>query len=244
MLGLGNVANTLSGGHALNPRQSVVSESAKSTSPTAVPDDEAAVAVIRNPLGAQEVRQDGRDENAQHPLRQTIEETAEAIREKLDEFKELVEGITIGGFSARNLSQNLEAEAEQIRGGETSIGRVYSGVSELLSRFRDEVNEIRSFDGFLLGVHEKIEQFRHPAQFELNQVRDVAEHMADVNADMELGIFTLARVREKALKAMRCQEAPEPQRVLKLLEDDVNKPNAAEPATPEETPSHVQNVLL
>ena len=72
MLELGNVVNTLSGGHALNPRQSVTSESAKSASPTAVADDEAAVAVIRDPLGAQEAQQDGRDENTQHPLSQTI----------------------------------------------------------------------------------------------------------------------------------------------------------------------------
>jgi len=54
MLELGNVANTLSGGQALNPRQSVTSESAKSAGSTPVADDEAAVAMIRDPLGAQE----------------------------------------------------------------------------------------------------------------------------------------------------------------------------------------------
>ena len=175
---------------------------------------------------------------------EVLEKTAAAIRERLDKFKELIESIATGHFSARSLSENLEAQAEQIKGDDTSTSSVYSEVSELLSRFRDEVKEIRSSDGFLIGVHEKIEQFSNQAEFKLKQVSDVANHMVDVNAALELGVFTLARIRENALKALRCQESPEPQRVLKLLEDDVNKPNAAEQATPDETPPHGQNVLL
>jgi len=244
MLELGNVANTLSGGQALNPRQSVTSESAKSAGSTPVADDEAAVAMIRDPLGAQEAQQDGPNADAQPSPGQSIRETAAAIRKRLEEFQELVEAITTGRFSAQNLSDNLEAQAEQIRGDDTSTSSAYSGVSELLSRFREEVKEIRSSDEFLIGVHEKIEQFSNQAEFKLKQVSDVADHMVDVNTDLELGVFTLTRVREDALKALRCQESPEPQRALALLKDNANESNAAAQATPDETPPRGQNILL
>ncbi len=244
MLELGNVANTLSGGQALNPRQSVTSESAKLTSRTAVPADEAAVAVIRNSLTAQDTQQDGSNADAQ-PLRsQSIQEIAAVIHEKVEEFKELLDGITTGRFSAHSLSDNLETQAAQIRHNKTSASRVYSDVSKLLDRFREEVYQIRSFKGFLIGVHEKIEQFSNQAEFKLKQVSDVADHMVDVNENLELGIFTLTRVRENALKALRCQESPEPQRVLALLKDNAKESNAAGQATPDETAPRGQDLLL
>ncbi len=244
MLELGNVANTLSGGQALNPRQSVTSESAKLTSPTAVPADEAAVAVIRDPLSAQEVQRDGSNADDQPSPDQSIKEITAAIHTKVEEFKELLEAITTGRFSAQSLSENLETQAAQIRHNKTSVSRVYSDVSELLDRFREEVDQIRSFKGFLIGVHEKIEHFSNQAEFKLNQVSDVGEHIIDVNEDLELGIFTLTRVREDALKALRCQESPEPQRVLALLKDNAHKPNAGGQATPLETLPRGQTVLL
>jgi hypothetical protein len=243
MLELGNVAITLSGGQALNPRQRVTSESAKLTSSTAIPADEAAVAVIRDLLSTQKVQQDGSNADAQPSPDQSIKEIAAAIREKLKEFEQIIEAITTGRFSAQSLSDNLEAQAEQIRHNETSASRVYSDVSELLSHFREEVNQIRSFDGFLIGVHEKIEQFSNQAEFKLKQVGDVGEHIIDVNEKLELGIFTLSRVREHALKVLRGQDALEPQRVLALLEDNAHVPSTAEP-TRDEIPPPRQDVLL
>lgn len=175
---------------------------------------------------------------------QSIKQTAAAIRKRLEEFQELIESITTGHFSAQNLSDNLEAQAEHIRDNETSASRVYSDVSELLNRFREEVKEIRSSKEFLIGVHEKNEQFSNQAEFKLKQVSDVADHMADVNEDLELGVFTLARIREDALRALRCQESPEPQRALALLKDNANESNATAQATPDETPPRGQNILL
>jgi methyl-accepting chemotaxis protein len=219
MLELGNIANTLSGGSVLIPRRRAVPESASVASPPAVPGNPAAAVVIQNPLSAQEPqKQPAKGELS--PTSQAIEEMAAAIREKLEKFEELVEGISNGHFSAKNLSEDMKGQAEQIRDNKISVSHVYSDASELLDRFREKINEIRSFDGFLIGVHEKIEQFRHPAEFELSQVGDVAEHMTDVNADLELGVFSLAHVRQEAVKALRCQASPEPQRVLSLLEDN------------------------
>ncbi|UCC97031.1 MAG: hypothetical protein JSW66_14440 [Phycisphaerales bacterium] len=167
----------------------------------------------------------------------SIEEVMAAIRERLDKFRELIENITTGRFSARDLSEKLGGAGEGNRNGAAdSKDRIYSDVSELLAHFREEISEIQSFDGFLLGVYEKFEEFRPQAEFDLHQVRDVEEHMAKVNSDLELGIFMLARVREEALRALRCQENPEPERVLKLLADDTKQPGVAGQVTPQETP--------
>ena len=240
MLGVGNVANTLSGGHTLNPRQRATSEPERPTSSTAPPGGDGALAVIRNLRNPR----DQQPLDAQDSAGPPIKELVAAIRAKLEEFEKLLEAITTGRFSAQNLSDILEAQAKEIRGSATSASRVYTDVSELLSRFREEVKEIRSSDEFLIGVHDKIEQFSNQAEFKLGQVDAVGEHMIDVNENLELGIFTLARVREEALKALRCQEAPDPLRALTLLKDNTDKPNAAERATPPEAGPPGQDVLL
>lgn len=118
---------------------------------------------------------------------------------------------------------------------------VYSDVSELLMRFRDEVEKIKSFDGFLLGVYDKIENFKPTAEFDLDQVQDVEEHMAKVTSKLELGVFSLARVREEALKALRCQDEPQPDRDLNLLKDEAQKPNAGQPPVTHTAPPEQQN---
>jgi hypothetical protein len=235
MLELGNLLSAFASERAANTTEKRISSSAKPTRIRTVPDDDAAVADIRNGHRLQQAKQDGQDA---HLRFMTIEEIMAAIRERLEKFRELMESIRSGRFSAYNLAEELEATARGRSGAATPKRRVYSDVSELLAHFRDEISEIQSFHGFLLGVYEKFEQFQAPAEFDLNQVRDVEEHMAEVNSNLELGIFTLARVREKALRALRCQEDSEPERVLKLLEDDVKKPGNSVQVEPEETPQN------
>ena len=96
--------------------------------------------------------------------------------------------------------------------------RGHTDVGQLLTTFTEELEQINAFDGFLLGVHEKIEQFTTPAEFGLNQVEDVEQNMTETNAKLELGLFSLARVREQAMRTLRCQDL-EPGRVLFLLQN-------------------------
>ncbi|MHC4508395.1 MAG: hypothetical protein ACYTAO_05470 [Planctomycetota bacterium] len=236
MLELGNLLSVFGGAHAANTTEKRISSSTEPTRTRTVPDDDAAVADIRHAGRLPQVQQDGQDSRDQLAMSLSIEEVMAAIRRRLDKFRELIEGIRTGRLSAGNLSEELGGAGEGIRGGAaTSQNRVFSDVSELLAHLREEISEIQSFEGFLLGVHEKIEEFRPQAEFDLDQLRDVEEHMAEVNSDLELGIFSLARVTEKALRALRCQENLESERALKLLEDDAKKPGVAGQVTPEET---------
>lgn len=203
-----------------------------------VASDDGVMVVIRNPLYASQIEPDTQDTERNPFLNLSIEDTLAAVQKKVAELKQLAKDIRNGRFSARQTGDKLEKNAEDIKNNAgMTEKRVYTDVSKLLAHFREEVEKIKSFDGFLLGVHDKIERFSPPAEFDLDQVQDVMQHMAEVTSKLELGVFSLARIREKALKALRCQDEPQPDRVLKLLEDDTQKSNAAEqPVTQTVTP--------
>jgi len=98
---------------------------------------------------------------------------------------------------------------------------VYSDPGKLRLNVADEIRAINSFDGFLLGVHDKIEKFPKNSEFVLKQVLDVEKRMAKDHETLELYKFTLRRIRQEALKALRCQGNLGPQRALLLLRETV-----------------------
>jgi len=234
---LGNVLSMSGGVRAAKPTRGGIESPTGPTPDRAIADDDAAEAVIRNPLSANQTAPDTRGAGRNSSVNPSIEETLAVVKSKVAELRRIAEEIRNGRFSARQTGEKLEADAEHIKNNADMTERhVYSDVSELLARFKKEIGKIRSFDGFILGVHDKIERFSPPAEFDLDQVQDVMQHMADVTSRLELGVFSLARVREKALKALRSQDEPEPERVLKLLEDEAQKPKAFQPPVTHITP--------
>ena len=227
MLELRNLLNVSGGARAVRATRS----GTKSPTPArTITNDDAAAAVIRDPHQSNQAAPDTQDAERNPFLHLSIEDTLAAVQKKVAKIKQLAQDIRSGLFSARQTGDKLEADAEDIKNNaDTAEKRVYSDVSELLSRFKEEIGKIRSFDGFLLGVYDKIEDFKPTAEFDLNQVHDVEEHMAKVTSKLELGVFSLASIREKALKALRSQDEPQPERVLKLLEDETQKPHAGQP---------------
>jgi len=113
---------------------------------------------------------------------------------------------------------------------ESSAFSVYSEAGEHVKWLRTEIKAINSYDGFLLGVHDKIEKFKKQTQFTLQQILDVEKHKAELYESLELYKFTLRRIRSENLKALRCQGNLGPQRVLHLLKDTIRKINTADQA--------------
>jgi len=105
---------------------------------------------------------------------------------------------------------------------------VYSEASEYVKWLRREIGAINAYEGFLLGIHDKIEKFKKQTQFTLEQILDVEKHKAKLYESLELYKFTIRRIRADALKALRCQGNLGPQRALLLLKDTIRKLNAAE----------------
>lgn len=216
MLRLPDLLSVSGGARAVRKMRSGIKS--PSLSRTIVSDD--AAVVIRNPRYIHQTEMDTQDQQKDPFLHLTIEDTLEAVKEKVAELRQLAQDIRNGRFSANNAQAGAKASVEDTNNTETTKLQVYSDVSKLLMQLKEEIGKIKSFDGFLLGVHDKIEKFKPPAEFDLDQVQDVEEHMAKVTEKLELGIFSLARVHEEALKALRCQDEPQPDRVFKLLQDE------------------------
>jgi len=56
-------------------------------------------------------------------------------------------------------------------------------------------------------------------QFRLKQILDVEQHMAEINRAWELGIYTVARIRDETVKALQGQANTDPDRALYFLKD-------------------------
>jgi len=107
---------------------------------------------------------------------------------------------------------------------------VYSDPSKLVTKLRKEIEAINSFDGFLIGVHDKIDEFSKHTEFSLDQVLDVEQRMAELHEKLELSKFSLPRVKAEAFKVLRCQGNLGPMRALHLLRDNIAKLNNASQA--------------
>ena len=111
---------------------------------------------------------------------------------------------------------------------ESSKFPVYSDAGKIVEWLREEIISINSFDGFMLGVHDKIEQFSRHTQFGLEQVLDVEQNIAELHESLEIYKFTLQQIRAEALKALRCQGNLGPQRVLQFLRESISEPETVE----------------
>jgi hypothetical protein len=136
------------------------------------------------------------------------------------------------GYSRALLSSNRQAGPKahtkpKPAARATSSRVVYSDPGKQLLKLEKEIRAIDAYDGFLLGIYDKIEKFPKRSEFDLGQVLDVEKRMAEAHENLELYKFTLRRTRARALKALRCQGNLGPQRVLNLLKDNIAKQIAA-----------------
>ena len=57
----------------------------------------------------------------------------------------------------------------------------------------------------MLGIQEIVEEFSTKMQFSLEDIRGVEDIMKERNMSLELGVFSLGRIMEKAKQALRSQ---------------------------------------
>ena len=110
---------------------------------------------------------------------------------------------------------------------ESLTSSVYSELGEYTKWLRSEIEAINSYDGFMLGVHDKIEEFIEHTEFGLKQVLDVEQNIVELHETLEVYKFTLTRIQAEAHKALRCQGNLGPNRVLNLLRDTIEELNAS-----------------
>jgi hypothetical protein len=128
-------------------------------------------------------------------------------------LERLKEGIE--AFKAGEVLENLKKGIEVLTSGNTE-----------LEKLKKEIEAIIAFEGFLLGIHEKIDEFTKYVQFRLEQIPDVERNILDTNENLELGKFTIARMREEVLRALQGQAHLNPERVLHFLKNAVQADTA------------------
>jgi len=200
---LGNVQHAAQGTRALKPPRNEMPDPIQETATIKIADDDAAVAVIRNPWQIQDVQQDN--------------------------------GYADVLFSASRPTETEPTNKAITAASESSEYRIYSDPSKLRVKFADEIKAINSFDGFLLGVHDKIEKFSKQTEFDLEQVLDVEQRVGELYETLELYKFTLKQIRAEALKVLQCQGNLGPQRALHLLKETIANQNAAGQDTVQQT---------
>jgi ferritin-like metal-binding protein YciE len=151
---------------------------------------------------------------------QAMRESIIKFRERMAELKRQADEIANSRFSAGNLARNYKKQIEEVlKYSNDTTHPVYSDASEKLVKLRKEIKAILSYDGFLLGVHDNIEEITEQTEFTLEQIPEVLDNIRERHKSLELDRFSLTRIHEEALKALRCQANASGERALKLLEN-------------------------
>jgi hypothetical protein len=192
----------------------------KATAFGKIVDDDAAVAIINNLIRAGAANNPVNNnnnptivgiirENLLH-LKQLTKKLEERLRElgnNVDSFKDngVLERLKeqIEGFTASSVLENLKKEIEALKSSNNG-----------LENLKKAIEAIIAFEGFLLGIHEKIDEFTKYVEFRLEQLPG-----NELNNNLELGKLTISQMREEALRALQAQTHLAPERVLRFLKN-------------------------
>ena len=87
----------------------------------------------------------------------------------------------------------------------------------LFKKIKEQIQAILEYDGFLIGVEEKLESAATLMAFELHDILEVEQHMAKTNMTLEVAKYTLARVMENMRRALQGQAHVSPAEATVLL---------------------------
>jgi hypothetical protein len=219
-----NVPGAGSNAHVIDATGNGAHNSTKATVFGKIADDDAAAAIINNLVSAGAANNPLNSknyltitsiisENLLH-LKQLAKKLEGRLRELggnadgfkgsgvLERLKEQIEVFTAGG-----VLDNLKKEIEALKSSNSG-----------LENLKKEIEAILAFEESLLDVHEKIDEFTKYVEFRLAQLPG-----NELNENLELGKFTISRMKEEALRAMRGQAHLDPERVLSFLKNAVKE---------------------
>ena len=82
---------------------------------------------------------------------------------------------------------------------------------------RKAIEAINSYDGFMIGVHDRIEEVSTQMQFKIEDILKVEERINNFDEVLELSVFTISRIRQDAAKALRGQANIESEKAFALI---------------------------
>ncbi len=155
----------------------------------------------------------------------------EALWKKIDSFKEQINDLVNNTHFDGNKIFTAAGQDMAISVGNDVVINIPAkdfGVSltdvdlseapdTLSKKIKKEIQAIMVYNGFLIGVEEKIESFSTLMAFKLQDLLEVEEHMAETNMTLEVARFTLARVLQDMRKALYGQANVSPTAAAALL---------------------------
>ena len=131
-------------------------------------------------------------------------------------------------YAAVETSESLQLRLQQTdETAEEPRYPVYSDASELVMKLREEIGAVNSFEGFLIGVHNKIEEFQKYLELDIKNIRGFVDRVTSTMGSAQRSESPPARASEGALAAWQSQANLEPDRVLALLKDAAEQTTAA-----------------
>lgn len=132
-------------------------------------------------------------------------EYIKGVKGKAAQLVELANEIANGRFVGTNLAKSFREQAE--------------GLSAALNVLWGHITE--TFMGSMTGpMAPGASSFSAGPEFGLNQIIDVEKKIRERDEFSELSVFSLARIRQEAMKALSCQGNIDPEKALFLLQDD------------------------
>ncbi|MCP4610887.1 MAG: hypothetical protein GY845_19440 [Planctomycetes bacterium] len=224
-----NAPGAGSNAHVIDATGNGSKNSKKAKSSEKIADDDAAAAIINNLVrtGAENNPINSNNnltitsiirENSLH-LKQLAKQLEGRLRELGDEVE---------SFKDNGLLERLKKEIEAFKGG-GALERIKREMETLeddnndLEGLKKEIESIRDFQGFLLSVHEKIDEVTKYVQSHLEHIPDV-----EMDENLELGKLTIARMKEEALRALQDQANLDHERFLHFLKNETQAETALE----------------
>lgn len=139
-------------------------------------------------------------------LTEKMGEYIKGVKGKAAKLVELANEIAGGRFVGTNLAKSFREQAE--------------GLSAALDVLWGHITE--TFMGSMTGpLDPGASSISSGPEFGLSQILDVEKKIRERDEFSELSVFSLARTRQEAMKALSCQGNLEPEKAALLLQDDV-----------------------
>jgi hypothetical protein len=220
-----NVPGAGSDARITGPARGGTSNSIIANASLNIADNDGAAAVINNLLRA------GAAENPLNKkncvtitgiIRENVANLKHLTRKLEERLREL--GRDIDGFQGNGILERLKEQIDSFNAGRVlenlkkEIDAIDNG-SDGLKRLKKEIQELLAFEETLLRVQEKIDKHTEYMQLRFEQISGDEKGRADVVDNLELGRYTVARMKDEALEALWGQANLNAERVLNFLKN-------------------------
>jgi flagellin-like hook-associated protein FlgL len=97
---------------------------------------------------------------------------------------------------------------------------LFEDFKNLFEKIRDEIEAVREYDDSLVSVRNQVQNISAKMQSELEDALNVAAHINEQHASLEVNAYTVSRVLQEGAKALRGQANVDTSRAFKLLKGD------------------------